>query len=179
MSDPTFRGERNAPWKDTETDLMAANLAYELGCKLLGQTAGEYVVATHDINGEVDPTTALVELVSNNLAGLRALQFAAGETNAVIEGKAHRIDEELFQYWVTITPTDPDSEMTALSADAYVYIPDAYAAAALVPDIILLDLRMPQIDGLGVLDRLVVDVPGVPIVMLTALGHSPGDVALL
>ena len=134
VSDPTFRGERNAPWRDTETDLMAANLAYELGCKLLRQTAGEYVVATHDINGEVDPTTALVELVSNNLAGLRALQFAAGETNAVIEGKAHRIDDELFQYWVTITPTNADSEMTVLSADAYVYIPDPYAAASLVPE---------------------------------------------
>ena len=40
-SDPTFRGERNAPWQDSETDLMAAQLAYELGCKLLGQTAGE------------------------------------------------------------------------------------------------------------------------------------------
>lgn len=131
-SDPTFRGERNAPWKDSETDLMAAHLAYELGCKLLGQTAGEYIVAGNQINGDVDATTALIELVSNNLAGVSALQFAAGESNAVIEGKAHRIDDDLFQYWVTITPTDSTSEMTALSADAYVQIPDRYKAATLV-----------------------------------------------
>ncbi len=134
VSDPTFRGEREAPWKDSETDLMAAHLAYELGCKLLKQTAGEYVVAANDVEGDVDTTTALLELVSNNLAGVHALQFAAGETNALIEGKAHRIDNDLFQYWVTITPTDPATEMTALSADAYVRIPDKYRAAALVPE---------------------------------------------
>jgi hypothetical protein len=132
-SDPTFRGERDAPWEDNETDLMATHLAYELGCKLLSQTRGEYVVAAHDINGDVDATTALVELVGNNLAGVRALQFAAGNTNAVLEGKAHRIDDDLFQYWITITPTDPESEMRALSADAYVRIPDTYRAATLVP----------------------------------------------
>ena len=133
-SDPTFRGERNAPWGDTETDLMATQLAFELGCKLLSQTRGEYIVPANDINGDVDATTALVELVGNNLAGVRALQFAAGQTNAVIEGKAHRIDDDLFQYWITITPTDPGSEMRALSADAYVRIPGTYRAATLVPE---------------------------------------------
>ncbi len=35
---------------------------------------------------------------------------------------------------MTITPTDPSSEMTALSADAYVRIPDEYRAAELVPE---------------------------------------------
>ena len=134
ISDPTFRGERNSPWEDTETDLMAAHLAYELGCKLLGQTTGEYVVAANDISGDVDATTALVELVGNNLAGVRALQFAAGQTNAVLEGKAHRIDDDLFQYWITITPTDSDSEMRSLSADAYVRIPDTFRAATLLPE---------------------------------------------
>ena len=134
VSDPSFRGERNSPWEDTETDLMAAHLAYELGCKLLSQTAGEYTVAANNVNGNVDATTALVELVSNNLAGVRALQFAAGDTNAQIEGKAHRIDDDLFQYWITITPTDPDSDMRALSADAYIRIPDTYRAATLVPE---------------------------------------------
>jgi hypothetical protein len=134
VSDPTFRGERDAPWQAFETDLMAAQLAYELGCELLRQTDGEYVVAANELDGEVDPTTALVELVGNNLAGIRALQFSAGDTNAVIEGKAHRIDDDLFQYWVTITPTAADSEMTTLSADAYVHISDTYRAATLVPE---------------------------------------------
>lgn len=136
ISDPSFRGERNSPWDDSETDLMAAHLAYELGCNLLGQTAGEYIVADTGISGDVDPTKALVELVSNNLAGSRALQFSAESANAVIEGKAHHIDDDLFQYWVTISPTNGDGELATLSADAYVRIPDKYKAASLVPEAI-------------------------------------------
>ena len=130
VSDPTFRGERNAPWRDTETDLMAAQLAWELGCKLAGQTAGEYVVALTDSG----PTADLVELVGNNLAGLDALRIGGAEANAVIEGKAHRIDDDLYQYWITITPTDGDAAMTTLSADAYVSVPDSYRAATLLPE---------------------------------------------
>ena len=133
IDDPTYRGERNAPWSDVESDLMAAHLAYELGCKLLRQTSGEYVVALNGENGDVDRTAALVELVGNNLAGIRALQFGTGETNAIIEGKAHRIDDDLFQYWVTITPTESESDMTPLSADAYIRIVDEFQAASLVP----------------------------------------------
>jgi len=133
-ADPTFRGERNAPWVESETDLMAAHLAYELGCKLLRQSGDEYVIATGNVNGDADRTSALVELVSNNLAGLPALQFGSGESNAVIGGKAHRIDDDLYQYWVTVTPLDPDSEMTALSADAYIRIEDEFQAAELVPE---------------------------------------------
>jgi hypothetical protein len=138
VADPTFRGERNAPWDDSETDLMAAHLAYELGCNLLRQTAGEYVVADSRLDGNIDPTTALVELVSNNLAGLHALRFSADTetSNAIIEGKAHRIDDDLFQYWVTISPQNDDGELATLSADAYVRIPDRYKAATLVPEAI-------------------------------------------
>lgn len=134
IDDPTYRGERDAPWSDVESDLMAAHLAYELGCKLLRQTSGEYIVALNEENGEVDRTTALVELVGNNLAGIRALQFGTGDANAVIDGKAHRIDDDLYQYWVTITPTDSTSDMTPLSADAYIRIVDEFQAASLVPE---------------------------------------------
>lgn len=134
IDDPTYRGERQAPWSDAETDLMAAHLAYELGCKLLRQTSGEYVVAIDNGSGDANRTTALVELVGNNLAGIHALQFASGETNAVIEGKAHRIDDDLYQYWVSITPTDSETDMTPLTADAYVIIPDEFQAASLVPE---------------------------------------------
>ena len=134
LSDPSFRGERDAPWDHAEADLMAAHLAYDLGCKLMGQTAGEYVVAADAGTDPGEDTLAIAELVSNNLANLKALRISPGEANAVIEGKAHRIDEELFQYWVTVTPTDSGGEMTAISADAYVRIPDVYQAAALVPE---------------------------------------------
>jgi hypothetical protein len=136
VDDPTFRGERNAPWNDSETDLMAAHLAYELGCSLLKQTAGQYVVAALNTNGSEDQTTTLVELVSNNLSGTSALKFSADSDNlnAVIEGKAHRIDGDLFQYWVTISPAESNGELATLSADAYVRIPDKYQAAMLVPE---------------------------------------------
>ena len=130
--DPTFRGERFAPWQDSETDLMAAQLAYELACSLVRQLDGEYVIS--GTRGDETTDAELLELVSNNLAGVRALRFSADNANAVIEGKAHRIDSDLYQYWVTITPLDESSPMSALSADAYVRIPNRYATARLLPE---------------------------------------------
>jgi len=134
VADPGFRGKRDAPWNDTETDLMAANLAYELGCKLLKQMDGKYVVAASNIHGNLTTSTPLVELVSNNLAGSHALQFSDANTNAVIEGKANRIDANLYQYWISIQPTGEASGMSVLSANAYVRIPDKHTAAMLLPD---------------------------------------------
>jgi two-component system nitrate/nitrite response regulator NarL len=40
-------------------------------------------------------------------------------------------------------------------------------AKSLAPDILLLDLRMPEIDGLTVLERLVAEAPGLAVVVLT------------
>jgi hypothetical protein len=134
--DPTFRGERYAPWDGSETDLMAAHLAYELGCALLRQTAGEYVLAETNPDPQSNAANPLVELVGNNLAGIPSLQFSsvADSSNATIDGKAHQIDDDLYQYWVTITPKEASSELVALSADAYIRIPDNYMAAKLVPE---------------------------------------------
>jgi len=136
--DPTFRGERYAPWDDSETDLMAAHLAYELGCSLLRQTAGEYVLAEMRSGPQSTTPNPLVELVGNNLAGIPSLQFSstAESSNATIEGKAHQIDNDLYQYWVTITPKDGTSELIALSADTYIRIPNKYTAATLIPEAI-------------------------------------------
>ena len=132
--DPDFRGERNAPWDSNELDLMAAHLARAVGCKLLRQVGAEYVL-THGNDREESPGR-LIELVSNNLAGNTYLQFADDDiaANAVIAGKAHRIDDDLYQYWITVTPLDPQSGLASLSADAYVRIEDAYQAAALIPE---------------------------------------------
>jgi len=120
--DPAFRGERQAPWGESETDLMAAQLAFEIGCGLLRQTEGEYLLQPGSTPSA--DSQDLVELVRNNLAAVTYFQFAAeGQTaNARISGKAHRIDDDLYQYWITILPQDPDSELTAISADAYVRI---------------------------------------------------------
>lgn len=136
--DPTFRGERYAPWDSSETDLMAAHLAYELGCSLLRQTAGEYVLAEMSSAPESTADNPLVELVGYNLTGIPSLQFSSTSeaSNAAIEGKAHQVDNDLYQYWITITPKDASSELVALSADAYIRIPDDYTAAKLVPEAI-------------------------------------------
>ena len=59
----------------TKPDLLATDLAYDLGCSLLRQVSGEYVVLLDD---QTDTDTALsgvVELVSNNLARKQALQL--------------------------------------------------------------------------------------------------------
>jgi len=113
-TDLTFRGEREAPYEDSQTDLLAAHLA-------------------HDLGNQPDPVDSMVELVSNNLAQYSTLQFSAVDENAnsVIEGKAHQIDEDLYQYWITVQPKVPDSKLQALSASAYVRLPEQFTIAAM------------------------------------------------
>ncbi len=136
-ADRTFRGKRDAPFNESQFDLLAAHLAHELGCALLRQTAGEYVVTDSTEKPTDKAEAAMLELVSNNLADFRALRFspAAGDANAVIEGKAHQIDDELYQYWVTITPSEANSNLAVISASAYIRIRDKYAVASLIPSV--------------------------------------------
>jgi len=130
-TDLTFRGEREVPYEDSQTDLLAAHLAHDLGCSLLRQTEAEYVITTSGAAAQPDPVNGMVELVSNNLAQYSTLQFTAVDVgaNAVIEGKAHHIDADLYQYWITVHATDPDSALTAMSASAYVRLPEQFAIA--------------------------------------------------
>jgi hypothetical protein len=132
-TDLTFRGEREAPYEDSQTDLLAAHLAHDLGCNLLRQTDAEYVITKSGGKPQPDPVNSMVELVSNNLAQYSTLQFSTIDDNAnsVIEGKAHQIDEDLYQYWITVQPKDPDSELQALSASAYIRLPEKFTIAAL------------------------------------------------
>ena len=133
QTDLSFRGEREAPYKDSQIDLLAAHLAHDLGCNLLRQTDAEYVLTEAGGNTQPDPVNSMVELVSNNLAQYGTLQFSTIDENAnsVIEGKAHRIDEDLYQYWITVRPNDPDSDLRALSVSAYVHLPEQFTIAAL------------------------------------------------
>lgn len=130
-TDPTFRGEREAPYEKSQTDLLAAHLAHDLGCNLLRQTEAEYVITGQDAGIESDPVSSMVELVSNNLAQYRSLQFSStgDSANSVIEGKAHQIDEDLYQYWITVQPRAADSELKAFSASAYVRLPEQFMLA--------------------------------------------------
>ena len=126
QTDATFRGARDVPFAGDETDLLAAHLAHELSCALLRETGGRYVVAASRPDEPGDTLVATVELVSNNLAAHDALELTADEQqiNASLSGKAHRIDGGLYQYWLTVTPTDPANELSTLSASAYVLLPD-------------------------------------------------------
>lgn len=128
-TDAAFLGEREVPFEASQTDLLAADLAHEIGCALLQQTAGEYVaVPVSDLEPEPD---AVIELVTNNLAAYHALQLTktASDANAAIEAKAHRVDDDLYQVWVTVRPLKASDELTDISASAYVYMPQAFLAA--------------------------------------------------
>ncbi len=132
-TDATFRGEREAPYEESQTDLLAAHLAHDLGCKLLRQTEAEYVITGSGSDAGPDPVSSMVELVSNNLAQYSTLQFSSTDesANSVIEGKAHQIDADLYQYWITVRSKNPDAELKALSASAYVRLPERFTIAEL------------------------------------------------
>jgi len=128
-ADQSFRGQRAVPFSDSQPDLLAAYLAHDLGCALLRQVSGEYLVSLEQDDQRTVPLDGVVELVSNNLSGHQAMQITADtdRANAVLRGKAHHIDGNLYQYWITVAPTDSSSELPALSASAYVHLPGLHA----------------------------------------------------
>ena len=125
QSDETFRGARDVPFAGDESDLLAAYLAHELSCALLRETTGRYIVAANQAPTTAADLAATAELVGNNLASHDALELTndSDRINATLSGKAHRIDGALFQYWLTVTPSDPGDELSTLSASAYVLLP--------------------------------------------------------
>jgi hypothetical protein len=131
LPDATFRGARDVPFSADESDLLAAYLAHDLSCALLRETGGRYVVAASPDPGADDNLAATVQLAGNNLASHDALELSGDDeqVNATLSGKAHRIDGALYQYWLTVTPTDPDSELSTMSASAYVLLPGYRLAA--------------------------------------------------
>ena len=124
-TDPTFRGARDVPFAADQADLLAAHLAHELSCALFRETSGRYVIDAAGTGASTDALAATVELVGNNLASHDALELTDDESrvNARLSGKAHRIDGALFQYWLTVTPDNPEDELSTLSTSAYVLLP--------------------------------------------------------
>jgi len=105
------------------------------------RVADEYVVATDVVEPTANGLRGTVELISNNLANRQALTLSsdAGRANAVLSGKAHQIDGVLFQYWLTVTPKGEKDDVTALSASAYIVLPEgeynAESVATVRPEI--------------------------------------------
>ncbi len=124
--DQTFLGAREVPFKPDQTDLLAAYLAQQLTCTLQSRLGDEYVVAT-DIAADESPLRNAIELIGNNLARRHALELTTdpSRSNATLSAKAHRIDGDLYQYWLTVTPAVTAGNLSPLSASAYVRLPDA------------------------------------------------------
>ena len=126
--DDTFIGARDVPYTTAQTDLLASHLAHQLSCTLLQQLEDDYVVSTVGANGQPGLEGTL-ELIGNNLANRQALKLTsdASKTNAVLAGKAHQIDGALYQYWLTVTPASDADGLAALSASAYIVLPEEFA----------------------------------------------------
>ena len=135
--DPNFRGARSAPFDAAEADVLARHVARELACASMRQLGGTYTVLLDPGPDDVLPGTN--ELIGNNLARLAPVRMTEdpAQANAVLRGKAHRIDGALVQFWVTLTPLDGASPLQTLTASAYVRMPAARnatsAAAAASP----------------------------------------------
>jgi hypothetical protein len=123
--DMTFLGARDVPFTLEQTDLLAAHLAHQLSCTLQQQMEEDYVVSTNSSAAVGDGLDGTVELIGNNLANRQALRLTSDKdkTNAVLSGKAHRIDGLLHQYWLTVTPDSDNDALVALSVSAYIVLP--------------------------------------------------------
>jgi hypothetical protein len=128
--DETFIGARDVPFTLAQTDLLAAQLAHRLSCTLMKRVEHDYVVAIDLVEPPAGGLEGTVDLISNNLANREALKLSArgASANAVLSGKAHQIDGHLHQYWVTITPNGEDDDVAALSASAYIVLPESVVA---------------------------------------------------
>lgn len=133
--DATFLGARDVPFTLGQTDLLAAHLAHQLSCTLKKRVEDDYVVSVDLVEPPANGLEGTVELISNNLANRQALTLStdAGATNAILSGKAHRIDGVLHQYWVTVTPSRDTEEIAALSASAYIVLPGSSEPPARPP----------------------------------------------
>ncbi|MEJ2273926.1 MAG: hypothetical protein P8Y01_05055 [Woeseiaceae bacterium] len=124
--DRTFLGARDVPFTLAQTDLLAAQLAHRLSCTLQKRVEDRYVVSVDLVEPPARGLEGTVELISNNLANRQALTLTADESsaNAMLSGKAHQISGVLHQYWVTITPSGVADDVAALSASAYIVLPE-------------------------------------------------------
>lgn len=61
-----------------------------------------------------------------------------------------------------------EAALESIASVAKTNVADDSATKAALPDLVLLDVYMPGLDGLGVLQKLQTDFPAIPVIMLTA-----------
>lgn len=80
-------------------------------------------------------------------------------------------DEELIrEALVSLLGREPDLEVVATAADGRATVERALAHR---PDVAVVDLQMPRLDGLGVVAELGRALPGCAVVILTGHGRPP------
>ena len=82
--------------------------------------------------------------------------------------------EALRSLWREFLEADPDIEVVGEAADGLTALEGMHVTR---PDVVVLDLSMPELDGLEVIRRLQVELPEVRIVVVT--GFSAGRLAPL
>lgn len=80
-------------------------------------------------------------------------------------------DEHLVRAGVrTVLESAPDIEVVAEADNGKAAV---QIAVTVRPDVALIDLKMPVLDGMGVVDELRRKAPGLPVVVLTSFGAEP------
>lgn len=80
-------------------------------------------------------------------------------------------DEELIRYALAaLLGLEPDLEVVAQAADGHAAVEQALAHR---PDVAVVDLDMPKLDGLGVSTELAATLPSCAVVILTGYGRPP------
>ena len=129
--DNSLRGDRDLPYGAGEPDLIAAHLAQELRCELMRQTWGEYRIEATGSDAD-DP---VLNLVRHQISGTGQLDVVggSGHGNAELTSTSHSVDAGLSQYWVRLTPTDPDGDLRSIGASVYVHASQAPPIVAVTP----------------------------------------------
>lgn len=129
--DPAFLGSREVPYRPDQGDLIAEHLSERLHCEISRSLNGDYIVSLSRETSDSAPLAATVDLATRNLDAKNSVVLTRDReaANAAIDGKAHAISGSLHQYWLTITPIAPDTELDSVSASVYVNM-DAGATAA-------------------------------------------------
>ena len=111
---------------------MAAELGSALRCALMRSVSGDYVIPTTiDADSEEQLGGPYRNSSQNHLGGISSLSRVndPATANAALSGSAHRVDGDLFQYWVTLAPLGSDTDLQPLSVSVYARVPTPYLSA--------------------------------------------------